>query len=259
MCRDLDAAGALHGKHVLVTRARDQARSLLDLLEQRGAIPIHVPAIEFRRIDSAEIADVCERLQQFDWLVLTSQITARLFVEALIRLGYDVEAKLRDVQIAAVGRSTAAVMRDLGGQVDLIPRVETGASLARELLDQEGLKRVLVPGSSIARPELTTVLRNNGVDVIQITLYETVCPSTAPQEAIQLLNSGRFDVATFTSPSTVRNTCRLIGVDLLRVPRIVTIGSTTTAAVRECGLDVAEEARAASMEELVAAAARACR
>src|SRR5207248_573230 len=66
-------ARPLFGKRVLVTRAREQASALSDLLIARGAEPIEFPVIKIAPLaDSSGLDAALTNLHTYDWVIFTS-------------------------------------------------------------------------------------------------------------------------------------------------------------------------------------------
>ncbi|MEI7546590.1 MAG: uroporphyrinogen-III synthase, partial [Actinomycetota bacterium] len=71
---------ALAGRRVVVTRAGEQAAALVDLLLERGAVPVLVPMIEIVPDDAGVDLLMALDPSTFDWLVVTSPNAARAYV-----------------------------------------------------------------------------------------------------------------------------------------------------------------------------------
>jgi uroporphyrinogen III methyltransferase/synthase len=96
-------------------------------------------------------------------------------------------------------------------------------------------KRVLLPASRIARPELPEALRRAEANVVQFAVYDTVRPARLPEAARKRIERGEVDVLTFASPSAVRNFVELGGGELLRSRPAICIGRTTASTAGEAG------------------------
>ena len=73
------------GRAILVTRPRDRATPLVNLLDQRGATVVEAPSIELRPVRSADLTRALRDLAAggFAWIVLTSPATVRMLDERL--------------------------------------------------------------------------------------------------------------------------------------------------------------------------------
>jgi len=229
----------LHGKRVVVTRARAQASGMARTLEALGAEVIELPAIRIEsRIESDEVRAAVESLHTYALVCVTSPNGARLLFEAMEAAGRDARA-LSQAQIAAIGPGTARALREGGVLADVVPERFVAEALVEALGDVpvEG-KPVLVARAAEARDVLPDALRDRGANVDVVSLYKTV-RETPSQDSVEAAMDA--DYVTFTSSSTVTN---LLRVTEGRLPggRIVSIGPVTSATAREAGLEVAVEA-----------------
>src|SRR5262249_6312448 len=80
----------LHGRHVLVTRPREQAGDLVRRLEELGARASVLPAVEIRPpADWGPVDAALRQLDRYDWLVFTSANGVRFFLGRLREVGKD--------------------------------------------------------------------------------------------------------------------------------------------------------------------------
>ena len=241
----------LHGRRVVVTRARAQASELSRRLDALGAEPIELPAIRIEpRIDSKEVRRAVESLHSYALVCLTSANGVRLLFEAMAEQGKDARA-LANATVAAIGPGTAAALAEHGVLADLIPEEFVAEALVESLteLDLEG-KPVLVARAAEAREVLPDALRKFGAAVDVVPLYETVAERPDP-DAIE--RASEADYLTFTSSSTVRNFVEALPDDLAANARVVSIGPVTSEAAREAGLKVDVEASRHDIDGLVEA------
>ncbi len=247
----------LFGKRIAITRDREQAGNLEDELAALGAQVIGIPTIEIGPPDSWEPLDrALARLEQFDYLLVTSANGVRSFLARLKACGRDVR-DLKGLKIGAIGPATAAEFEKVGVRVDFLPRQYRAEGLLEALArhDLEG-KAFLIPRAKVARDLVPRALGERGARVEVIPAYETRTPSYAPGELGRLLTPPP-DVITFTSSSTARHFARLLrprkAAEALRGVAVASIGPITSATVRELGLEVAIEARESTLPALIEA------
>lgn len=251
----------LAGRRVLVTRGEEQGAILVAALERAGAEAIHVPMLHFEPAEDPAELDAClARLADYDALLLTSANAARFFAARAESRGVAL-GELRGM-VLCVGPATAAAARAAGLRVDRSPegRRDAQALLAgvRRAIEPAG-KRFCVPRSQIADPALAEGLAAAGAQVDSPLAYRTLPPvSEGPAaEALRArLVRGGIDVATFTSPSAVRNCLGLLDAEARQALgrcAVAAIGPTTARALQDEGLapDVLPER--AGVEELVEA------
>jgi uroporphyrinogen III methyltransferase/synthase len=242
----------LHGKRVVVTRARAQASELARRLDALGAEPIELPAIRIEpRLDSDEVRRAIESLHAYALVCLTSPNGVNLLFEAMAAQGRDARA-LANASVAAIGAGTEAALAAFGVIADIVPDRFVAEELVKAL-DQLQLagKPVLVARAAEAREVLPDALRKKGAEVDVVTLYETVAEDPEP-EALE--RAREADFVTFTSSSTVRSFVEKAGKNgIPKEARVISIGPVTSEAAREAGLRVDVEAERHDIDGLVEA------
>jgi len=241
----------LHGRAVVVTRARAQASGLARTLRLLGAEVVELPAIRFEsRIESEEVRRAIAEIEAYSLICLTSPNGVRLLFEALRAAGRDARA-LAGATVAAIGPGTEAALTRHGIDADVVPEKFVAEALLEALgaTEVEG-RRVLIPRAAEARDVLPEGLRERGAEVDDVALYETVREEPAP-DAIEA--AGRADYVTFTSSSTVRNLAAALGGRFPDGARVISIGPVTSEAAREAGLTVHAEAERHDIGGLVEA------
>ncbi len=241
----------LHGKKVVVTRARAQASELARQLDALGAEPIELPAIRIEpRIDSKEVRDAIESLHTYALVCVTSPNGARLLFEAMAAQGRDSRA-LANASVAAIGAGTEAALAAGGILADIVPERFVAEELVEELneLELRG-KPVLIARAAEARELLPEALRKRGAEVDEVALYETVAETPDPDE---LERARDADFITFTSSSTVRNFMAASANGIPEGAKVISIGPITSEAAREAGLTVDVEAERHDIGGLVEA------
>jgi uroporphyrinogen III methyltransferase/synthase len=229
----------LYGRTVAVTRARAQASELAARLRALGAAVVEAPAIRIEPLE-VEVPD----LDGYDLVCLTSPNGVRLLFE---RLDGDARA-FAGKTIAAIGPGTARALSEHGIEPDVLPERSVAESLLEALADVP-TKRALVARAAEARDVLPDGLRERGVQVDVLALYETVAE---PLDETALAAARDADFVTFTSSSTVR-----FFLEASRGERpaghIVSIGPVTSATLREHGLEPDVEATSHDIDGVVAA------
>jgi uroporphyrinogen III methyltransferase / synthase len=240
----------LHGRTVVVTRARAQASGLARRLGELGARVIETPAIRIvPRPVAGEVRAAAEAIEEYALVCLTSPNGAELLMEALFEVGKDARA-LAGATVAAIGPGTAAALRRNGVVADVVPERSVAEGLIEALADTpvEG-RRVLVARAAEAREVLPDALRERGAEVDVLALYDTVAEplAKADREAVR-----QADYVTFTASSTVKFFVDAAG-PLGEDARVVSIGPVTSGTARELGLTVHVEAERHDIGGLVEA------
>ena len=241
----------LFRKRVVVTRTRDQASELVNLLENYGAECIEYPTIAIEAVASYEILDrALAEIGTYHWLLFTSINAVDYFFQRLFELGRDVR-DLKGPKIAAVGRVTAEALAGRGIRADLLPREFTGDGLAETLIET-GVKdlRILIPRALKARESLPETLGSAGAEITVAPVYQNVLPGSSTggelkEELRNALLEKDVDMVTFTSSSTVRNFVKLLDIQtpdemqkLMSGVAVAAIGPITAKTAEELGLPV---------------------
>lgn len=250
--------GPLGGRRILVTRPREQASELSELLERLGAEVLRIPAI---RIDPPshpeELVRTAAHAHQYDWILLTSVNGVEQFAAALVEVTRGSDRPLSLPWLGAIGPATASALQQHFGRVDLVADIHTAEGLV-EALERAGAiegRRFLLPQADGARDVLASSLRDRGARVDQVQAYRTVVDSASKARMRQELESGLIDMVTFTSASAVRGLIELAG-GRLQGMAVATIGPVTAAAAREAGVPVDVEADPHTVPGLVDAITR---
>lgn len=242
----------LFGKKVLITRPKHQAARLSRLLEREGAQVLEAPAIEIIP-NSREVNRVIKELIDFDWLVFSSANGVSAFFQGLANKGLDSRA-LFPSKVCAIGPATSQALASRGIKADLIPSDYT----TRGILASFRMKRIrgkyfLLVRTDIAPSELEKELERRGAAVTRLSVYKTVMASKINEEVKEKLINGNIDIIIFTSASTVRGFCNLIGKDIHSIgkPVIACIGPVTAAMAKDLGFKVDVMAKEHTIEGLI--------
>jgi uroporphyrinogen III methyltransferase/synthase len=233
----------LFGKKVLVTRSRDQASELSELLRQYGAEPVEFPVIKISPPESFdELDSALDRIDKYDWLLFTSANGVRAVVDRLQELGRDVRW-LKGPKVGAIGPKTADAIQCLGVKVDFVPKEFVAEAVVREFPDDPKGKRILIPRAKEAREVLPEKLMELGAQVDVVTSYKTEADTSDLSDMSDRIQAGEVDIITFTSSSTVK----MFAERIPKVPEnviIACIGPITAETAESLGLKpnvVAEE------------------
>jgi uroporphyrinogen III methyltransferase/synthase len=244
----------LFGKRIVVTRATQQAQALSERLRELGADVIEMPATQIARLDLAPLRKAIDELSRYAWLILTSQNAVAIFWEQLLGEGLDARS-LSVVKVAAVGPATAGALLEHGITVDVVPQRFVAEGLLEKLGERDDVdgKRVLYVTAEGSREVLPEGLKELGADVTVVEAYRSIGDGEGAERLGRAIESGRLDLATFTSGSAVRGYVDAIGTDLAaRVPA-VSMGPQTSDALREAGIEVRTEAKESTLDGLVSA------
>ena len=249
----------LFGRRIVVTRSREQAGELSRELSERGAEVLEIPTIKIAPPDNKQdIVDALLELNAYDWLVFTSPNGVGAFFDLFFKRFQDLR-DLGGARIAAIGPGTAARVKSMHLQVDLMPEEALGSKIAQAFHKYQTIEnlKICLVRAQVADRELPGALEQMGAIVDDIAVYKTVPETEDPAGAAATLVEEGADWITFTSGSTVEHFHARFDLPALlkSFPRMKTasIGPETTRAIRALGIEPAIEAKTHTMEGLIAA------
>lgn len=247
---------ALAGKRVVVTRAAEQSEALVQALKEQGAVPVLAPMVAFAPPDEPGLLDEAIRgVGQCDWMLLTSQNAVRALQERCEALGIMLGPSMRNVRIAAVGAGTAEAAEHAGLSVEYVATRHQGTALAEELGEKIKGKKVLLPRSDRANPDLLKKLEDAGAKVKEVVAYKTLRPDEVTLRRTEQLLRGDADAVLFFSPSAVHHLLETLGdskfVELSKRAVFTAIGPVTQQALRKARIERVLTARDATVGAVV--------
>lgn len=252
----------LWGKRIVVTRSRSQASQLMDRITDLGGEAIEFPSISIKKESNLNsLHNAFGHLSEYDWLIFTSVNSVDIFFEELMAEDHDIR-DLKGLKLAAIGPATREQLTRRGLKVDVMPDEYRAEGIIAELLSYSKPGQwVLLPRAKGARTILPEALREAGLHVNEVFLYEAVTSAAANQSAVDQIRHGQMDFLTFTSSSTVHNFVKIIGKEYIGradKARVACIGPITADTAREYGFTVdivAEEYTIQGLVDAIVAAA----
>jgi len=247
----------LFGKRVVVTRASAQAGSLRAALASLGAEVLELPALRVVPLDPEALREALDRIAEYDWVVFTSQNAVAFLWQSLRVAGRDARW-LAGRKIACVGPATSDALLARGLDADVVPGRFVAEGVLEALDERADVKgcRVLYVAAEGARDVLPEGLADRGCTVDVVPVYRTASDGAGSGALRDALSSGRVDAVTFASASAVRGFVEAVGAELARRAPAVSIGPTTSDALRAAGITPASEASEATIDALADATAR---
>src|SRR5205814_1928253 len=142
----------LHGRRILITRARHQVdpfrRELVDL----GAAVVEIPTLEIRRLPTDDrVRNAIKTLDRTALVIFASANAVDIFFQMLVTTGLDARA-FHNSKLCAIGQETADALASHGLRPELVTSEYTADGLANALAGLEmQCMRVLVPRAGAAR------------------------------------------------------------------------------------------------------------
>jgi uroporphyrinogen-III synthase len=248
---------------VISTRPGGESDPLIARLRADGWRVAAIPTVTTVAAPSGGRLDVAaRRTERYDWIVLTSRFGVECFGDAAERGGrMSLEGGPHRGWVA-VGRATAAALREHCARPIIVPELEVSAAIVALLVDQGRLDgaRVLLARADAANADLPLLLRKRGARVDDLIAYRTV---VAPPASVEPLTRALADpdlaAIVVASGSAVRGLVALAAASgpeataRIRAVPLVSIGPSTSQAVRDAGLRLGTEAIRPTIDELAAA------
>ncbi len=217
---------------VWVTRDETSDGPLSAALRRAGLEVVHEPVLARHVREDAR--PIVSQLSGDDWLVLTSAYA----VEAVAA-----STANRAPSVAVVGEPSRRAAISAGFRVELVSKDSDAGSLFAEMKERVSCGKLCYPRSSLAKPPEPW----GKTQLLSPVLYETT-PRAFDRGVVD-----RIDVVAVVSPSAIE-AIRDAGLNL-RDLRFASIGPTTSAALRELGIEPVVEAPERSFESLAQAVA----
>jgi uroporphyrinogen-III synthase len=237
----------LDNRAVVITRSISQNESLRRLLEARGARVVEVPliAITEPEDEGRERDEVLQRLDEFDWIVVTSPNGADCVAPFIVASHAAGDAE-RFPSLAAVGEATA---RSLGVAVTLTAHPARAEVLAEQF--PNGTGSVLVVHGNLADDSLSTALSAKGWIVTQVVANRTVRLRPTREMMMPAMTA---DVMILASGSAANAWFDAFGTTT--PPFVVVMGPSTAKVTAALGIDVSAVAPEQTLESMIQTAER---
>lgn len=263
-----------NGLRVLSFESR-RAQEIAQLIRKNGGEPIVAPSTrEVETPNGSEQALIRGMLDhQFDAIIFMTGVGAKALIHAAESIGTPNEfvQTLRQMPVIVRGPKPAAVMREFNVPITLaVPEPNTWREIVKAL--DENPTKVRLKGKRVAvqehgepSPELYAALKERGAEVTAASVYRWELPEDieALKDGVRRLAKNEVDVVMFTSSVQYVHAARVAEVmglgDKFRAALsralVASIGPTTSATLRENGIEADLEPSHPKMGFLVKEAA----
>ncbi len=240
-------------KRIVLTRPKPHNDVLAHSLGAKGLAVLELPLIEVRYDAQAQVLqDVFETLGEYQWLIFTSAHGVEAFFHYFFQHFKDIRC-LGLLSIACVGQATADALRTWHLQPDFVPKTATAHALGVELIEQESLEHaaILIVQGNRNSPELAKMLEDVGLAIVDTLPAYTTEPRYLQDtpEAADFLTHGAHSMV-FCSPSSVEAFVKLSLHPGAQFPYFVSIGPSTSQALKDHQLPIHAQAKTPSSEAL---------
>ena len=248
----------LFGKRIVVTRAREQAAKLTELLESQGAEVLELPFIKVEEhYDPTNLTEVFAEMAIYEWIIFTSANGVKTFFDLFYKAYGDIRS-LGPMRVAAVGAATAREIEKHHIKVDLIPEKANADALATKMIEDEGVEsvKILVVTGNQNRETLVKRLEEEGRAIVDtLPLYKTSRTNLASEPIAERFRKEGADAILFTSASTVKSFVDQKAALKLEEgaiqPEFGSIGPLTSKTLKEFNLPIAFEASQSNLDHFV--------
>ncbi len=212
----------LSGQKVLVTRPEHQSAALIKAIEQAGGEAVSFPVLAIApsiRLDQAK--QKWQQLSGYQWIVFISANAVNYMADML---GGKIELP-EAMNVAAIGKATAAALMQHGIAVDLMPlngyNSETLLQMP-EWQDLTGQKVMIVRGEG-GREKLAQTLKQRGAETDYMEVYRRIKPASDNRKIKTLLERNDLSAIVLMSGEAVQNLCTMLNPDdtLRSIPVVV--------------------------------------
>jgi uroporphyrinogen-III synthase len=214
----------LDNLRIMVTRPRHQADSFCRMIKTAGGRPIRVPVIEINDPLHLDRLDrLIDRLSDFDIAIFVS---ANAVIRGLARI-HGRGAHLSHLKLAAIGRKTAAALKEQGCQIDICPPREFTSEALLAMAPMQAIrgKRILIFRGEGGRELLAETLAARGATIAYAEVYRRMIPRAKARRLKQYIDQRAVDLITITSVEGLNNLNTLCGpaqrTILRKIPMVV--------------------------------------
>ncbi len=219
-----DGQAILKGKTIICTYPENEHDESAELLIKAGALVLSMPMIAVEPIPF----HLKNNPEHYDWLVFTSKNAVSPFFSRYPLTGSQ--------KVAALGPGTAAELTKQNCRVDFTGKGKSAIHFAREI------RQIIVPGEKILlvlgtmAPDTLERTLSESYTAERINVYQTIMPAYIDPDLVQRVENDRYDIILVSSPSAFFNLFSILQGNKKNL-RIISIGETTTAAIRKFNIE----------------------
>lgn len=219
-----DEPNILKGKIIISTSPENAQDELTEILRNAGACVFSMPMIAVKSIPFSLKKD----MDQYDWLVFTSKNAISPFFSR-----YPLSANQK---IAALGPGTAAELIKQNCPVKFTGKGKSSVHFAEEIRQIIFPKELILLVLGTRAPDTLETTLSESYAVERINVYQTTMPAYVDPGLIQRVEDGLYDILLVSSPSAFFNLLSVLPGHKNNL-RIISIGQTTTAAIRKLNIE----------------------
>jgi uroporphyrinogen-III synthase len=253
---DAEPAGLpchLAGLSVLVTRPAEQAEGLCELIAAAHGRPIRFPTLEILGPADKHAARAMLGAARRAHLLVFVSSNAVQYAFPLLP-----DELPMDLEIAAIGQSTARALEAMGLPATLVPqRMDSEGLLALPLLEDMHGRRVIILRGNGGRELIAQTLRERGADVQQVEVYRRQLPARGGAARNLVTGWDRLvDAVVATSGAILDNLFTLVGEEgagLVRKTPLIVVSQRLAEHALTLGCEAVHVASSARDHDVLAA------
>lgn len=217
-----EGKNSLNSKVVICTYPPKEQDEFYEMLTRQAAKVLFMPLIKIYPMPF----QTKKAIDKYHWLVFTSKNAVKPFAE-----------KHPEVpnKIAALGEKTALHLEKYQLKPDFVGTGKSAIDFGNEFMEAlEQNESILLILGSLA-PDTLQQKFSSKVEVERINVYETKEVESVDPKIINLVDSNQYDAIVVTSPSAVKSLVKK--VKTAKHLRMISIGKTTTAAIKDFQLE----------------------
>ncbi len=217
----------LSNLQVLITRPAQQAEKLCQLIEQQDGRVILLPTIAIEYIESDNQPDLQAVLKKLAVQAIAIFISPNAVAAAHALLQKYALPWPEQLQIAAIGASTAQALTNLGVVVTLVPTEQFNSEglLNLSALQKVQGQRIIIFRGEGGRELLSAILSERGAILTEAVVYRRVLPECNIQTRLTQWQQGGLDMLVCTSNTGLQNLVTIVGESarnwLMNMPLLV--------------------------------------
>ena len=199
----------LAGVHAVVTRPAHQAQALCELIESEGGEAIRFAVLDIEPKIDAQVLQKIQQLGEYHVALFISPNAVNCALPAIKQHGGLPPA----LRIGAVGKATAAALREWGYEVSIYPkeRFDSEALLALPELQAVRDKHIIIFRGVGGRELLADSLRQRGAHVDYAECYIRRKPDSDPSLLWDHWARHALDIIIITSVEGLMNLIEMVG------------------------------------------------
>jgi uroporphyrinogen-III synthase len=195
---------SLHGCGIVITRPRQQAEALAELVRLQGGEPLFFPLLEIIGLDDFAVFDaIMADLDSFDWAIFISSNAVQHGMARLLSQ----RAMPANLKWAAIGPMTAQELRSHSVEQVLTPEQRFDSESLLKLPEMKTVKgkRFVIFRGVGGRDVLASNLIKRGAQVVFAECYRRINPPLDVTQMHSLWQNDRLHAIVVTSSEALRH------------------------------------------------------